>query len=110
MHGKLVDSEDYPRSDIDVYSVRTARHRIICKWILYQMTCINCNKMQHSPSHLPYPVITPPFGRFKNQKAHFNILFIIFYELSSLLKYQTIEALKYLSYKKNFLVLSSVLL
>ena len=30
MTGKLVDNEDYPRADIDVYSVRTARHRIIC--------------------------------------------------------------------------------
>lgn len=30
MHGRLVDSEGYPRADIDVYAVRTARHRIIC--------------------------------------------------------------------------------
>ncbi|XP_022086107.1 26S proteasome non-ATPase regulatory subunit 9-like [Acanthaster planci] len=30
MHGPLIDPEGYPRSDIDVYSVRTARHRIIC--------------------------------------------------------------------------------
>ena len=30
MTGKLVDIEDYPRADIDVYSVRAARHRIIC--------------------------------------------------------------------------------
>ncbi|XP_038065480.1 26S proteasome non-ATPase regulatory subunit 9-like [Patiria miniata] len=30
MHGPLIDKEGYPRSDIDLYSVRTARHRIIC--------------------------------------------------------------------------------
>lgn len=31
MHGRLVDSEGYPRADIDVYAVRTARHKIICE-------------------------------------------------------------------------------
>lgn len=31
MHGRLVDGEGYPRTDIDVYAVRTARHRIICE-------------------------------------------------------------------------------
>ncbi|CAK1543379.1 unnamed protein product [Leptosia nina] len=30
MHDQLVDSEGYPRNDIDVYKVRHARHRIIC--------------------------------------------------------------------------------
>ncbi|KAM4710541.1 26S proteasome non-ATPase regulatory subunit 9 [Discoglossus pictus] len=30
MDGPLVDREGYPRSDIDVYQVRTARHNIIC--------------------------------------------------------------------------------
>lgn len=28
----LVDAEGYPRQDIDVYQVRHARHRIICKY------------------------------------------------------------------------------
>ena len=32
MTGPLIDSEGYPRNDIDVYSVRTARHNIICKY------------------------------------------------------------------------------
>ena len=31
MEQPLVDGEGYPRSDIDVYSVRHARHQIICK-------------------------------------------------------------------------------
>ena len=31
MHGRLVDSEGFPRADIDVFAVRTARHQIICK-------------------------------------------------------------------------------
>lgn len=31
MHGKLIDDENYPRADIDVYAVRVARNRIICK-------------------------------------------------------------------------------
>lgn len=41
MHGKLIDEENYPRSDIDVYAVRVARNRIICKKdnILYQISC-----------------------------------------------------------------------
>ncbi|KAF6035491.1 PSMD9 [Bugula neritina] len=30
MEGPLVDVEGYPRADIDVYSVRHARHQIIC--------------------------------------------------------------------------------
>lgn len=30
MNEPLVDNEGYPRSDIDVYKVRHARHRIIC--------------------------------------------------------------------------------
>ncbi|XP_002733721.1 26S proteasome non-ATPase regulatory subunit 9-like [Saccoglossus kowalevskii] len=30
MDGALIDSDGYPRNDIDIYSVRTARHNIIC--------------------------------------------------------------------------------
>lgn len=30
MTGNLVDNEDYPRQDIDVYTVRVARNKIIC--------------------------------------------------------------------------------
>lgn len=33
MNGPLVDSEGFPRNDIDVYQVRHARHKIICKRI-----------------------------------------------------------------------------
>lgn len=32
MEGELVDGEGYPRSDIDVYAVRTARNKIICEF------------------------------------------------------------------------------
>jgi Nas2 N_terminal domain len=32
MNGPLLDSEGFPRNDIDVYSVRHARHRIICTY------------------------------------------------------------------------------
>lgn len=28
----LVDCEDYPRADVDLYQVRTARHNIACEW------------------------------------------------------------------------------
>lgn len=31
MHEPLVDAEGFPRNDIDLYQVRTARHKIICK-------------------------------------------------------------------------------
>ncbi|CXI30191.1 proteasome regulatory protein, putative [Plasmodium berghei] len=30
MHGKLVDSEGFPRNDIDIYKIRIARNKIIC--------------------------------------------------------------------------------
>ncbi|KAM9329613.1 26S proteasome non-ATPase regulatory subunit 9 [Gastrophryne carolinensis] len=30
MDGPLVDIEGYPRADVDVYQIRTARHNIIC--------------------------------------------------------------------------------
>ncbi|KAG8456087.1 hypothetical protein GDO86_002040 [Hymenochirus boettgeri] len=30
MDGALVDREGYPRADVDIYQVRTARHNIIC--------------------------------------------------------------------------------
>ncbi|XP_069820107.1 26S proteasome non-ATPase regulatory subunit 9 [Dendropsophus ebraccatus] len=30
MEGPLVDREGYPRADVDIYQVRTARHNIIC--------------------------------------------------------------------------------
>uniref|UniRef100_A0A2R9A0N6 Proteasome 26S subunit, non-ATPase 9 n=1 Tax=Pan paniscus TaxID=9597 RepID=A0A2R9A0N6_PANPA len=30
MNEPLVDCEGYPRSDVDLYQVRTARHNIIC--------------------------------------------------------------------------------
>ena len=32
MEQPLVDSEGYPRADIDVYQVRLVRHQIICKF------------------------------------------------------------------------------
>ena len=31
MQGSLVDNEGFPRADIDIYAVRTARNKIICK-------------------------------------------------------------------------------
>lgn len=33
MHDPLVDADGFPRNDIDVYKVRHARHRIICKLV-----------------------------------------------------------------------------
>lgn len=32
MNEPLVDAEGFPRDDIDLYQVRTARHNIICEW------------------------------------------------------------------------------
>lgn len=32
LKGSLVDELGYPRDDIDVYEVRHARHKIICKY------------------------------------------------------------------------------
>ena len=33
MDGPLVDSEQFPRSDIDIYSVRLARNKIVCEFL-----------------------------------------------------------------------------
>lgn len=33
MDGPLIDSEGFPRADIDIYSVRHARQKIICKCV-----------------------------------------------------------------------------
>merc|ERR1711998_309631 len=30
LHGGLVDSEGFPRADVDVHAVRSARHRLAC--------------------------------------------------------------------------------
>lgn len=37
MNEKLIDEDNYPRSDIDVYTVRVARNRIICKKYIFFM-------------------------------------------------------------------------
>ena len=37
MQGCLVDSEGFPRADIDMYAVRTARNKVICE-LLYTHT------------------------------------------------------------------------
>ena len=31
MEGSLLDPEGYPRSDVDLYAVRTARNKVICE-------------------------------------------------------------------------------
>lgn len=33
MDEPLVDEEDFPRNDIDVYQIRQTRNRIICKYL-----------------------------------------------------------------------------
>lgn len=35
MQEALVDNDGYPRADIDVYQVRHARHKIICKKYIF---------------------------------------------------------------------------
>lgn len=35
MNEPLVDCEGYPRSDVDLYQVRTARHNIVCEWCVH---------------------------------------------------------------------------
>ncbi len=36
MNDSLVDSEGFPRNDIDINQVRLARNRIICKFVEYR--------------------------------------------------------------------------
>ena len=33
MSGALVDSDGFPRGDVDIYAVRKARNRIICTYV-----------------------------------------------------------------------------
>ena len=42
MKDPLVDNEGYPRSDIDVYAVRTARNRIISKIHIFNSDTLCC--------------------------------------------------------------------
>lgn len=37
MNDALVDDEGFPRNDIDVYAVRGARNKIICKFNLHNL-------------------------------------------------------------------------
>ena len=46
MDEPLVDSEGYPRNDIDVYRVRHARHRIICKLQNFSLAIFSLLKKQ----------------------------------------------------------------
>lgn len=39
----LVDNEGFPRSDIDVYQVRTTRHKIICKYLVVPIIILENN-------------------------------------------------------------------
>uniref|UniRef100_A0A8C7Z3U6 Proteasome 26S subunit, non-ATPase 9 n=1 Tax=Oryzias sinensis TaxID=183150 RepID=A0A8C7Z3U6_9TELE len=34
VEGPLVDAEGYPRADVNLYQIRTARHNISCKGLL----------------------------------------------------------------------------
>ncbi|XP_033641089.1 26S proteasome non-ATPase regulatory subunit 9-like [Asterias rubens] len=47
MDGPLIDSEGYPRNDIDVYSARTARHRIICLQNDHKALMVNIENSLH---------------------------------------------------------------
>ncbi|XP_033096763.1 26S proteasome non-ATPase regulatory subunit 9-like [Anneissia japonica] len=47
MNGPLIDGEGYPRNDIDVYTVRTARHRIICLQNDYKTKMDDIEKALH---------------------------------------------------------------
>lgn len=56
----LVDGEGYPRSDIDVYTIRHIRHEIICKCIYklsfkYECYIINCFSDLFSTKSIEYP-------------------------------------------------------
>ena len=40
MSGALVDSDGFPRADVDIYAVRKARNRIICESLMHlSMLC-----------------------------------------------------------------------
>lgn len=45
MDEPLVDCEGYPRADVDLYQVRTARHNIICEWPWWGFLPCGTNKL-----------------------------------------------------------------
>lgn len=48
MDAPLVDVEGFPRADVDLYKVRTARHNISCEYIF---TCVLNNCGEHKKCH-----------------------------------------------------------
>ena len=44
MEGELIDSEGYPRNDIDVHKVREARNKVICLRYVNNTVCAICIK------------------------------------------------------------------
>lgn len=51
MNEKLIDEDNYPRSDIDVYTVRVARNRIICKKYIFFMQFSRNMEKHNSDDH-----------------------------------------------------------
>lgn len=64
MHEKLIDEKNYPRSDIDVYAVRVARNRIICKKILLCTVVLKFQLFEFFKTKLRYGVLLTHSSNF----------------------------------------------
>ncbi|KAK2194648.1 bifunctional Nas2 [Babesia duncani] len=47
LKGPLVDKEDFPRNDIDLYAVRTARNRVACLKTDYEALMVEIESLLH---------------------------------------------------------------
>lgn len=82
----LVDAEGFPRSDIDVYSCRHARHQISCKSLFYVIY-----KLQQLFRYITY-IIGHYLLSSTNYNSHLDKLYIYhraFYRCQSVLISQT---------------------
>ncbi|CRG99777.1 proteasome regulatory protein, putative [Plasmodium relictum] len=71
MKGKLIDAEGFPRNDIDIYSIRVARNKIICLRNDY----IDINKKIEEylhKVHSTHPIIRVERNKNKNGDENLN--------------------------------------
>ncbi|CRG94281.1 hypothetical protein PGAL8A_00398500 [Plasmodium gallinaceum] len=71
MKGKLIDAEGFPRNDIDIYSIRVARNKIICLKNDYLDINKKIEEYLHKV-HSTHPVIRVERNKNKNDEENLN--------------------------------------
>ncbi|KMZ80954.1 26S proteasome regulatory subunit p27 [Plasmodium vivax India VII] len=68
LHGKLVDEEGFPRNDIDIYSIRVARNKVICLKNDYLNVSKRIEEYLHKV-HTSHPVIRVQRSKAKKEEG-----------------------------------------